>query len=80
MAKQYKTLEKSNDYDHDKAEEYAEAVMELRALNDRCAYLHELIEAHEELQDSIWTTVVQRGVPRPAREPRSYGNRPGPRI
>lgn len=54
--RQYKTLEKSNDYDHERAEEYAEAVMELKSLNSRREYLQELLGDHEELKEYMWTT------------------------
>lgn len=54
--KQYKSLEKSNDYDHDKADEYAEAVMELKSLQSRREYLQELIDDHSDLKDYMWTT------------------------
>lgn len=54
--KQYKSLEKSNDYDHDKAGEYAEAVMELKQLNNRREYLQELLEDHSDLKEYMWTT------------------------
>lgn len=61
--KQYKALEKSNDYDHVKAEEYAEAVMELRSLQNRREYLEQLIEDHDELREYMWTTA--EGVTKP---------------
>lgn len=54
--KQYKSLEKSNDYDHDRAEEYAEAVMELKSLRSRIDYLDELLDDHSELKEYMWTT------------------------
>lgn len=54
--KQYKSLEKSNDYDHDKAEDYAEAVMELKSLNSRREYLQELLSDHSDLKEYMWTT------------------------
>lgn len=56
MVKQYKKLDKYQDFDQEAAEEYAEAVNELRELSKRAETLRDLLVENEELKSFVWTT------------------------
>ena len=55
--KDYKGLNKTNDYDHKKAELLAEAVTERITLQKRIDYIDTLIEENQELKPFLWTTL-----------------------
>lgn len=54
--KDYKKLNKYENYDKEAAEELAEAVMELNKINSRARYLEQLINDNKELKPFLWTT------------------------
>jgi hypothetical protein len=54
--KDYKKLDKSENYDHETVEELAEAMTELKQLNKRMEFLQELINENKELHQFIWGT------------------------
>jgi hypothetical protein len=56
MAKEYKKLNKVEQYDRDAAEELAEALNEIVQLERRVANLRELVEENKELHPFIWRT------------------------
>jgi hypothetical protein len=56
MAKEYKKLNKYEEYDHETVEELAEAMNELRTLERRANVLKELIGENQELSPFVWTT------------------------
>lgn len=54
--KDYKKLNKYENYDKEAAEELAEAVIELGTLKSRARYLEQLIADNKELMPFLWTT------------------------
>lgn len=52
----YDKLDKSVDYDHDAAEQLAEAMAEIRDLESRASYLKELVKENKKLHPFIWIT------------------------
>lgn len=54
--KDYKKLDKSENYDNETVEELAEAMTELRQLEKRAEYLQELVNENSELHQFIWGT------------------------
>lgn len=54
--KDYKKLQPTNNYDHEVAEEYAEAVNEMRELEARQRTLEVLLRENSEVSRFIWTT------------------------
>lgn len=54
--KDYKKLNKYEDYDHDVVEELAEALNEVAELQKRLTFLGELIADNKELEPFIWQT------------------------
>lgn len=55
--KDYKGLNKTNEYDKDKAELLSEAITEKLALEKRVKYLDTLIEENKDLTPFLWTTL-----------------------
>ena len=55
--KDYKGLNKTNEYDHKKAELLAEAVTEKILLEKRVKYLDNLIDENKDLTPFLWTTL-----------------------
>ena len=54
--KKYEKLQKTFDYDKEKAEVYAEAATELIEIRKREKYLTELLEENSDLSPFMWTT------------------------
>lgn len=55
--KKYEKLQKTFDYDKEKAEVYAEAATELIEIRKREKYLTELLEENSALSPFMWTTL-----------------------
>lgn len=55
--KDYKSLNKTNEYNHEKAELLAEAVTEKLMLEKRVKYLDTLIDENKDLTPFLWTTL-----------------------
>ena len=55
--KKYEKLQKTFDYDKEKAEVYAEAATELIEIRKREKYLTELLEENSDLSPFMWTTL-----------------------
>lgn len=55
--KKYEKLNKTFDYDREKAEVYAEAATELIEIRKREKYLTTLLEENKDLSPFIWTTL-----------------------
>ena len=55
--KKYEKLQKTFDYDKEKAEVYAEAATELIEIRKREKYLTELLEKNSDLSPFMWTTL-----------------------
>lgn len=55
--KDYSGLIKKNEYDHEKAELFAEACTELIEIEKRAKYLKQLITENQNLQPFTWTTL-----------------------
>lgn len=54
--KEYKKLNKYEEYDKEAAEELAEALTEIHTLGKRVAQLRELVNENPELHTFVWTT------------------------
>lgn len=52
----YDKLNKVDDYDHDAAEQLAEAINEVKELESKAASLRDLIEENKKLHKYVWTT------------------------
>lgn len=55
--KKYEKLQKTFDYDREKAETYAEAASELIEVRKREKYLTNLLQENRELAPFVWTTL-----------------------
>lgn len=55
--KEYKLLNKVNDYDHDIANEVVEAMNEIAIIQGRVQFLQNLIDDHEKYQKFVWRTL-----------------------
>lgn len=62
MAKEYKKLNKFEDYDHESAEQLAEALNELREVASRAVVLKDLIQENTELHPFVWTTAEGKSI------------------
>ena len=60
--KDYKKLDKADNYDSEAATELAEALNEAREVNARLNYLHEIINDNRELHAFIWTTAAGKAI------------------
>lgn len=60
MASKYDKLEKTIDYDHEAAEQLAEALNEITALDSKVAELKALVEENEELHQYVWRTAENK--------------------
>ena len=56
--KKYEKLNKTFDYDREKAEVYAEAATELIEIKKREKYLENLLKENSDLSPFIWTTLA----------------------
>lgn len=55
-AKEYKLLNRDEEYNHEAAEELAEALTEMTTLHRRVNVLAELVKENDDLHPFIWTT------------------------
>lgn len=62
MAAEYKKLNKVANYDREAAEELAEALNELTAIEARVSYLKELVNENSELHNFIWRTGANNNI------------------
>lgn len=60
--KEYKKLNKYEEYDKDAAEELAEALTEMHTLGKRLNYLRELVNENPELHTFVWTTAAGESI------------------
>ena len=56
MAKEYHKLNKVSDYDHEAAEELAEALNEINQNNERNRTLRALVDENSDLHPFVWQT------------------------
>ena len=62
MAKDYKKLNKFEDYDKEAAEELAEALNEVNELDVRIGNLRELVNENQELHPFVWRTAENKAI------------------
>ena len=60
--KDYKKLDRAENYDHEAAEEYAEAANEIRELESRIKELRYVLEENKDIRPFIWTTAEGKAI------------------
>jgi hypothetical protein len=61
-AKEYKLLNRDENYNHEAAEELAEALTEVSTLMKRISVLKELVQENDDLHPFIWTTAEGKSI------------------